>query len=255
MSFIAGTGKRDDTACINRESYDDTGWECYASSSFFHNFAMLLGQKESAFLDWDKYDWDPSARNDWLQAAISFFFSIVVGILLLNILIAVVSNVFSQTQERSEQAFWTTRLAFMTEINAIRKKLCNSEVKDSKDSQYDKKLTIRRTPFSQYDDDWIRSCPSEDLEAFFKWWYYAVSFSFCTIERSHILLASLFNIFMLWSDNNISYLRITFNSGMKRYPRSELASTTSIIMPLRKKLFTQVQPSPMFSSGSNIMRL
>uniref|UniRef100_A0A7S3Q9T1 Ion transport domain-containing protein n=1 Tax=Chaetoceros debilis TaxID=122233 RepID=A0A7S3Q9T1_9STRA len=173
MSFIAGTGKRSGMECIDRDNYNATGWECHASSSFFHNFAMFLGQKESAYLDWNAYDWEPEATNNWLQATISLFFSIVVGILLLNILIAVVSNVFSQTQEDSANAFWTTRLGFMTEINAIRNKLCNSDVKDRKDSQYDKDLTIRRTPFSKYDDEWIRSCPTKDLEAFFKWWYYA----------------------------------------------------------------------------------
>lgn len=53
-------------------------------------------------------DWSTDLDTAMLTI-ISFLFAMVVGILLLNILIAVVNNVFTKVSEESEAAFWKTR--------------------------------------------------------------------------------------------------------------------------------------------------
>ena len=75
-------------------------WQCDVKSAFLQSSFMLF-TTEFPFLDW-KHD----NTADPQQQVVSVLFAFVVGILLLNILIGVVSNVFEKVSESSENAFW-----------------------------------------------------------------------------------------------------------------------------------------------------
>jgi len=164
--FIAGS---DLDICKTDES---STWQCSETSSLFQSFSMLL-TTDYQFMQWE----DP--KDQTLLSIISFAFAIVVGILLLNILIAIVNNQFTRVSEESENAFWTTRLDFMNEINAIYTSMirlvCSgkSDDKTTGGDTYD--LYRFRFDFIQYDDDWVKLVDENDLHInnFFKWWYYA----------------------------------------------------------------------------------
>ncbi len=171
MYYIAGVGTPNcDT--------DDNHFNCSRMGSFFQSFAMLLST-EFQFLDWDEVKKDKLGRQ---QILVSICFALIVGILLLNILIGVVSNVFEEVTAKSENTFWSTRLSFMVEISVIRDALDADEIDlrklvsmTSYDEQEDntKVPHIGRISFAQYDDNWMRTkCPDAHVEAFFKWWYY-----------------------------------------------------------------------------------
>ena len=90
--FIAGS----DSPECKAEGDEYLNWQCEPQSALFQSFAMLL-TTEFKFMDLDEDDHAGSQL-----AGISFAFAIVVGILLFNILIAVVNNVFTKVSEESE---------------------------------------------------------------------------------------------------------------------------------------------------------
>ncbi len=110
MYYIAGAGNRcasqvDDRATVSflNDSMDVTcvnevpTWQCQQGSLYFQSFAMLL-TTEFEFLDWGNYQ----EEYHFLLSVVSFMFAVVVGILLLNILIAIVNNVFTKVTDESE---------------------------------------------------------------------------------------------------------------------------------------------------------
>ena len=167
MFFIAGTAVCDYSEGSNQE------WQCSARSSLFQSFGMFLST------EYDFMTWENDSNKSMLET-IAFMFAVVVGILLLNILIAVVNNEFTKVSEASENAFWTTRLDIMVEVNEIRNfvlSFCSSnnnnnvseEKKENSSIKKKVKTSRKRKEFARYDDNWMRSkCSDEDLEAFFK---------------------------------------------------------------------------------------
>ena len=152
--FIASAGDR----CNDQ----GTEWECNISSSYFQSFAKLL-TTNFEFLDWKPVNWQ--------QTAISFCFAIVVGILLLNILIAQISNVFTEVTDESQTAFWPNRLEFVAEVNAImripimRKLIPEGIVHPEEKGS--------RRPLGAYEEEWVMKCYDENMtKDFFMWWYY-----------------------------------------------------------------------------------
>ena len=163
MFFIASAGDR-----CNDEG---TEWECNISSSYFQSFAMLL-TTNFEFLDWKPVNWQ--------QTAVSFCFAIVVGILLLNILIAKISNVFTEVTDESQTAFWTNRLEFVTEVNAIMHALSNHAIMRypimrkliPEVISHPEEKSSRR-PLGVYEEEWVMKCHDENMtKDFFMWWYY-----------------------------------------------------------------------------------
>ena len=157
-------------------------WQCRARSSYLQSFGMVL-TTDFEFLEWSNKD----EENDMLYLRIiSFAFGLIVGILLLNILIAVVNNVFTKVSEESEDAFWTTRMDFMVEVNMIVNSIaqfnsiarlfnCENDGDDKilRRHQIVDKVAVRKA-FGEYDDEWMKKvCTEEDLEKFYKWWYYS----------------------------------------------------------------------------------
>ena len=71
--------------------------------------AMFLTQDfESSRLD--------LSETSLAHVIIAFTFAGIVGILMLNILIAVISNIFSSVQKQGEKEFWLNRLDFISQI-------------------------------------------------------------------------------------------------------------------------------------------
>ncbi len=173
--FIASTGTETCMSFLNDGDVtdDDTTWQCKATSSMFQSFGMLL-TTDFEFLTWSSDESD----DILLLQIISFLFALVVGILLLNILIAVVNNVFTKVSNESDDAFWTTRMDFMVEVNLIVNtvftsfRMADKENVDNHDHIVDK-VSVRKS-FAEYDDKWMKNCCSEtDLQEFYKWWYYS----------------------------------------------------------------------------------
>lgn len=156
---------------------DDFGWSCKANSSFFQSFTMMLGSGASGFLNWDHYDWEDIKNNNWREAVAAVLYAILIVILLLNILIGAISNVFSDVQSHSADAFWTTRLDFMAEVNSIWTFFFQNFNNKISDAESSKKRY--RNDFLLYDAEWYsESCPEGDRLMFFNWWYFPVSFFF-----------------------------------------------------------------------------
>jgi hypothetical protein len=171
MFFVAGSSMCDSAATGGLE------WQCDAKSSLFQSFGMMLST-EYDFMTWE-------GGNDYtMMEFISFSFAIIVGILLLNILIAVVNNVFTQVSDDSEAAFWMTRLDVVVELNSIRNKIkslfswmsipmVKRELKHMNSSSKMNVIRIRKD-FNRYDDKWMKmKCSKDDSEIFFHWWYYS----------------------------------------------------------------------------------
>jgi hypothetical protein len=118
--------------------------------------------------------------ENFLLTIVSFAFVFTVGILLPNILIAVINNVFTRVSDKSDNAFWTTRLDFMIEVNTIR-----DGMNSCTPGKLSKSMSVRaghhnvlrakriRKKMSQYDDEWMKRCEDPELKDFYKWWYYS----------------------------------------------------------------------------------
>eukprot|EP00551_Chaetoceros_affinis_P007999 CAMPEP_0203681384 /NCGR_PEP_ID=MMETSP0090-20130426/42563_1 /ASSEMBLY_ACC=CAM_ASM_001088 /TAXON_ID=426623 /ORGANISM="Chaetoceros affinis, Strain CCMP159" /LENGTH=705 /DNA_ID=CAMNT_0050549847 /DNA_START=89 /DNA_END=2203 /DNA_ORIENTATION=+ len=145
--FLAGSN----THCENINE-----WYCHIGSSFFQSASMFVSSNYE-FIDWTE---NKLGRDQILLTGISFFFAIVVGILLLNILIAVVSNVFTVVTEEADEAFWRTRIAFMTEVNTI----LSFDFSQEKIVHQD--VIPKRIEFSKYNNDLLST---HCKDTFFQW--------------------------------------------------------------------------------------
>ncbi|GFH52627.1 hypothetical protein CTEN210_09103 [Chaetoceros tenuissimus] len=97
---------------IQTNDYQSGGWVCSLNDSYFQSFAMLLS---GDFLFFDK----PMG----LWSALTLIFAIVIGIVLLNILIAVVNDSFVKVEENSDDVFWLGRLKFIFKVQNILRNL------------------------------------------------------------------------------------------------------------------------------------
>ena len=93
---------------IQTNDYNAGGWICNLNDSYFQSFAMLLS---GDFLFFDK----PMG----LWSALALIFALVIGIVLLNILIAVINDSFVKVEENSDDVFWLGRLKFVYKVQQI----------------------------------------------------------------------------------------------------------------------------------------
>lgn len=126
-----------DVLNVQSDEYTNGGWACSLNESYFHSFAMLLSG-DFAFFN------APSG----LSSGLSLLFASVIGIVLLNILIAVVNDSFVKVEGNSENAFWLGRLRFIDEVGDIKKFL--SPKRCRKGNQF-KLETPQRRMFSHWD--------------------------------------------------------------------------------------------------------
>ena len=99
MFYVAGPPNG-----ITCDEYNNGGWTCCLSDSYFHYFAMLLVG------DWFLID-NPTE----VQSVLALIFVFFIGILLLNIIIVLITNRFTDVEEDDQRAFWLSRLRFVKE--------------------------------------------------------------------------------------------------------------------------------------------
>ncbi len=80
-------------------------WTCNLSSSYAQTFSILITSNWS-FLD---------DEAEGFQTIISYAFAFIVGILLLNILIAIINNEYNTTERNADVEYWRYRLNFEDE--------------------------------------------------------------------------------------------------------------------------------------------
>merc|ERR1712038_1092361 len=95
----------------NNETQDmaSVDWTCNLSSSYAQTFSILITSNWS-FLD---------DEAEGFQTTISYAFAFIVGILLLNILIAIISDSFSEIERVGEVEYWKYRLNFEDETQRL----------------------------------------------------------------------------------------------------------------------------------------
>ena len=84
-------------------------WTCNLSSSYAQTFSILITSNWS-FLD---------DEAEGFQTTISYAFAFIVGILLLNILIAIINDSFSSIKRSGEKEYWRYRLNFEDETQRL----------------------------------------------------------------------------------------------------------------------------------------
>ena len=87
----------------------ELNWTCNLSSSYAQTFSILITSNWS-FLD---------EEAEGFQTSISYAFAFIVGILLLNVLIAVINNAFSTIERSGDLEYWRYRLSFENETQFL----------------------------------------------------------------------------------------------------------------------------------------
>jgi hypothetical protein len=117
---------------LSDEDYYNGGWMCRLKDSYFHSFSMVFTG-----------DWSFLDKATGAHSTLMIFFAFTIGIFLLNIIIALISNVFTEVEQNGQRAFWLKRLRFISELqslNALRdfpKKLRNLGDKEEDDNSDD----------------------------------------------------------------------------------------------------------------------
>ena len=88
--------------------YENGGWMCTLKDSYFHCYSMVLSQ-----------DWSFLERATGVHSVFMFLFAFAIGILLLNIIIAIISTKFTEVEQNGERAFWLKRLRFVNEMQSF----------------------------------------------------------------------------------------------------------------------------------------
>lgn len=120
---------------------------CGRADSYFQSVAMLLGG------DWVFFD-----NNKGLHSELAMIFAFVIGILLLNVIIAVVSNVYTDIESNSQKAIWASRLRFVNELGSMRSAFPFLNICSFKEASSSSHYLPERRILSQWDprghDDW-----------------------------------------------------------------------------------------------------
>jgi len=141
------------------------GWLCTLPDSYFTTFTMLLGA------NWIKFG-QPSLK---VTTLLSMAFAIIIGLILLNILIAEIGNVYTEMRERGRHSFWTNRLSFITEICfALPMRYVPSliQLKDSSElTRFDfNGQTVGNWDYKELDTMRRQRTISQEEMNFFLWW-------------------------------------------------------------------------------------
>jgi len=103
-------GPPDNITCHDDGEYSsEGGWMCSLPDSYFRSFAMTLGGEWEFFDQWEG-----------LLSVVSLIFALLMGIILLNMLIALISDIFTRTKSESELVFWVHRLRLVDQFESIR---------------------------------------------------------------------------------------------------------------------------------------
>jgi len=99
----------DGSPCYTSEVEDeDCEWTSSLTKSYFHTFTMTLTG-----------DWEFLTSNLGFVSYLAMFFAFTMGIILMNMVIAVISNKYTEVEAKSEIAFWESRLRYIVEVKSI----------------------------------------------------------------------------------------------------------------------------------------
>jgi hypothetical protein len=92
----------------DEDYYDNGGWMCRITDSYFHSFSMVF-TNDLSFLH----------RATGAHSVLMTIFAFTIGILLLNIIIGLISSVFEDVEKNGQRAFWLKRLRFINELQSF----------------------------------------------------------------------------------------------------------------------------------------
>ena len=81
---------------------------CTLEDSYFHSFSMVFTN-----------DWSFLDKATGAHSVLMIIFAFFIGILLLNIIIAVISDGFTEVKQNGQRAFWLKRLRFISELQSL----------------------------------------------------------------------------------------------------------------------------------------
>eukprot|EP00979_Chaetoceros_neogracilis_P008156 scaffold1802_cov162-Chaetoceros_neogracile.AAC.6 len=100
----------DGSSCYTSNLEDqDCEWTSSLTQSYFHTFAMTLTG-----------DWEFLTSNLGPLSYLAMIFAFTMGIILMNMVIAVISNKYTEVEAKSEIAFWESRLRYIVEVESMK---------------------------------------------------------------------------------------------------------------------------------------
>jgi len=100
----------DGSPCYTSNLEDqDCEWTRSLTKSYFHTFAMTLTG-----------DWEFLTSNLGPLSYLAMIFAFTMGIILMNMVIAVISNKYTEVEAKSEIAFWESRLRYIVEVESMK---------------------------------------------------------------------------------------------------------------------------------------
>eukprot|EP00979_Chaetoceros_neogracilis_P006201 scaffold1233_cov164-Chaetoceros_neogracile.AAC.1 len=87
----------------------DCEWTSSLTKSYFHTFAMTLTG-----------DWEFLTSNLGPLSYLAMIFAFTMGIILMNMLIAVISNKYTEVEAKSEVTFWESRFRYIIEVESMK---------------------------------------------------------------------------------------------------------------------------------------
>lgn len=137
----------------------NSGWNESLQLSYFKTLTMFLTDG----------GWDFSDGSE-LTSLLMILFAFITGILLLNVLIAVISNVFTEVFDNAEKAFWQNRLA-LSEFSRFYVNIYNLPCCEEPPTKVSKKKVTHpvRISFEKY-PGWVKGHAILG-ESFFLYWF------------------------------------------------------------------------------------
>ena len=110
FSFAGPPGQVEGTACTPAGIADGVGyWACTRSESYISTLNMMLSGDYPFLGDY------PHTQ----QEVLSMCFAFVIGVILLNVIIAVISDAFAEITDNSDKAFWADRYKFLADVDSL----------------------------------------------------------------------------------------------------------------------------------------
>jgi hypothetical protein len=140
----------DGSSCFTSNLEDeDCEWTSSLTKSYFHAFAMTLTG-----------DWEFLTSNLGPLSYLAMMFAFTMGIILMNMVIAVISNKYTEVEAKSEIAFWESRLRYIVEVESMKSiefmsgRLCCFVREKDEDNDKVKETSVRPARMSMDEINW-----------------------------------------------------------------------------------------------------
>eukprot|EP00979_Chaetoceros_neogracilis_P005290 scaffold952_cov172-Chaetoceros_neogracile.AAC.1 len=140
----------DESPCYTSNLEDqDCEWTSSLTQSYFHTFAMTLTG-----------DWEFLTSNLGPLSYLAMIFAFTMGIILMNMVIAVISNKYTEVEAKSEVAFWESRLRYIVEVESMKSidsmsgQMCCFGCGKDEDNAKVKKTSVRPARMSMNEFNW-----------------------------------------------------------------------------------------------------